>query len=218
MPTQALNFTTSADESEELARAEVYGLLALLFHAPPSEALYGQLRVAVTEAPVPGAFLERSWSDVIAAARRLELAEVADEYAALFLGIGRPEVFLYGSFHIAGKLNEKPLVALRSELQALGLERPETVAEPEDHLAALCEVMRWLIAGDDAGVSNLATQQRFYNAHLRSWVDALCDAVEGHPRADFYRALAAFARDFFAVEAQGLDLLEPDPMSNLSRS
>ena len=218
MPTQALNFTTAADDSEELARAEIYGLLATLFYAPPSEALYGQLRVAVTEAPARGAFLERSWGEVVAAARRLELAEVADEYAALFLGIGRPEVFLYGSFHIAGKLNEKPLVELRRDLQTLGLERPETVAETEDHIAALCEVMRYLIAGDDAGISNLANQQRFYNAHLRSWVEALCEVLASHPQADFYRALAAFARDFFAVEAQGLDLLEPDPMSNLSRS
>ena len=218
MPTQALNFTSTADDSEELARAEIYRLLATLFYAPPSEALYGQLRVAVTEAPARGAFLERSWGDVVAAARRLDLAEVADEYAALFLGIGRPEVFLYGSFHIAGKLNEKPLVELRRDLQALGLERPETVAETEDHIAALCEVMRYLIAGDDAGVSNLANQQRFYNAHLRSWVEALCDVLAAHPQADFYRALAAFARDFFAVEAQGLDLLETDSMSNLSRT
>jgi TorA maturation chaperone TorD len=207
MTTQALNFST-ADDSEELARAEVYGLLAALFYAAPSDALYRQLRVAVTEAPTRGAFLERSWSEVVAAARRLELAEVADEYAALFLGIGRPEIFLYGSYHIAGKLNEKPLVELRRDLQALGLEKPETVAETEDHIAALCEVMRYLIAGDDAGVSNLAAQQRFYNAHLRSWVDALCDVLAAHPRADFYRAVSAFARDFFAVEAQGLDLLD----------
>ena len=34
-----------------------------LFHAPPGEDLYAQLRVAVTEAPARGAFLERSWGD-----------------------------------------------------------------------------------------------------------------------------------------------------------
>ena len=71
---------------------------------------------------------------------------------------------LYGSFYLAGALNEKPLVALRSDLRALGLERPETVDETEDHIASLCEVMRYLIAGDDLGVSNLATQQRFFDA------------------------------------------------------
>ena len=204
---QALKFSTT-DEHEELARAEVYGLLAHLFYAAPADELYAQLRLAVTEAPVQGAFLERSWSEVVAAARRLSVAEVSDEYAALFLGVGKPEVFLYGSFFLTGTLNGKPLVELRRDLRALGLERPETISETEDHLASLCEVMRYLIAGDDLGVSNLGAQQRFYNAHLRGWVEAFCDALAAHPRADFYRAVAGFARDFFAVEAQGLDLLD----------
>lgn len=205
--TQNLNFS-SHDDSEEIARAEVYGLLANLFYAPPPADLYEQLQVAVTEAPVPGAFLESAWSEVVAASRRLSLQQVRDEYEALFIGIGKPEVLLYGSFHIAGSLNEKPLVALRSELRALGLERPESVEETEDHVASLCEVMRYLIAGDDLGVSNLATQRRFFDTHLRPWAGALCDSLEAHPRADFYRALAGFARDFFDVEAQGLDLLD----------
>ena len=196
------------DEHEELARAEVYGLLAQLYYAPPGDELYAQLRVAVTEAPVPGAFLERAWSEVVAASRRLDRAAVADEYADLFLGVGKPEVFLYGSFYVAGSLHGKPLVTLRSDLKALGLERPEEVPETEDHVASLCEVMRYLIAGDDVGVSNLGAQQRFFNAHLRGWAEPFCDALAAHPRADFYRALAGFSRDFFAIEAQGLDLLD----------
>ena len=65
-----------------------------------------------------------------------------------------------------------------------------------------------LIAGEDVQTSNLAAQQRFYNAHLRGWIDAFCDVLEAHPRADFYRSVAAFTRDFAAVEAQGLDLLD----------
>lgn len=205
--TAALQFSTP-DDSDELARAEIYGLLANLFYAPPSGDLLAKLRAASIEAPVRGAFLERTWGEVVAAARRLSVEEIADEYAALFLGIGRPEIFLYGSYYLAGTLNEKPLVALRDDLRALGLERPETVAETEDHIAGLCEVMRYLIAGEDVATSNLATQQCFYNAHLRGWIEALCEALEAQPRADFYRSVAAFTRDFAAVEAQGLDLLD----------
>lgn len=205
--TQALHFSPP-DDSEEIARAEVYGLLAALFYAPPTAELYAQLQVAVTEAPVPGAFLERSWSEVIAASRRLSAAEISDEHHALFIGIGKPEVFVYGSFYMAGTLNERPLVALRSDLRRLGLERSAAIEETEDHIASLCEVMRYLIAGDDASVSNLAAQRRFFDAHLRPWVGAFCDALQAHPRADFYRALAVFTRDFFDVEGQGLDLLD----------
>ena len=204
---QPLHFSTP-DDREELARAEIYGLLASLFYAPPTAELHAQLQVAVTEAPVAGAFLERAWSEVVAASRRLTIEEVADEYAALFLGIGKPEIFLYGSYYLAGRLNEKPLVALRHDLRALGLERPETVSETEDHIASLCEVMRYLIAGEDVETSNLATQQRFYSAHLRAWIDGFCDLLAAHPKADFYRSVAGFTRDFAAVEAQGLDLLD----------
>ena len=203
----ALRFSPP-DDREEIARAEVYGLLASLFHAAPGADLYAQLRVAVTEAPTAGAFLETSWSELVASARRLGRSEVDDEFVALFGGVGKPEIFLYGSWFIAGTLNEKPLVELRRDLAALGLERPPAVLETEDHLASLCEVMRYLIAGDDLGVSNLAAQQRFFNAQLRPWVERLCDVIAAHPRADFYRALAGFARDFFAVEAQCFDLLD----------
>jgi TorA maturation chaperone TorD len=196
------------DDGEELARAEVYGLLAQLFYAPPDEALYAQFQVAVTEAPVQGAFLEASWGELVAAARRLELERVRVEFDTLFQGIGKPDVFLYGSFYLVGKLNEKPLVELRDDLRRLGLERAEGAGETEDHVASLCEVMRYLIAGDDAGTSNLAAQQRFFDAHVRGVVGPLCDAVEAHPAADFYRALAAFARDFFSVEKQAFDLLD----------
>ena len=207
MSEAALQFSTP-DDREELARAEVYGLLASLFYAVPSADLYEQLRVAVTEAPARGAFLETSWSELVAAARRLTLAQINEEHVALFGGVGKPEIFVYGCWFIAGSLNDKPLAALRRDLLVLGLERPQTVLETEDHIASLCEVMRFLIAGDDLGVSNLAAQQRFFDAHLRGWVERLFDAITAHPRADFYGAVAGFGRAFFAVEAQGFDLLE----------
>jgi TorA maturation chaperone TorD len=204
---QALNFSTP-DDREELARAEVYGLLAQLFYAPPTDELYSQLQVAVTEAPTPGAYLEAGWSELVAASRRLPLAAVRDEHEALFMGVGKPEVFLYGSFFIAGTLNERPLVELRHDLRALGLERPDGVIETEDHISSLFEVMRFLIAGDDAGTSNLANQNAFFNAHLRGWTERLWDTLAAQPRADFYRSVGEFARAFLSVETQGFDLLD----------
>jgi TorA maturation chaperone TorD len=199
---------STPDDSDELARAEVYGLLAQLFYAAPDPDLYEQLRVAPTEAPARGGFLEASWMELVAASRRRSRDDAAQEYDALFGGIGKPEVFLYGSHHIAGALSEKPLVVLRDSLRALGLARVQGVNETEDHISCLCEVMRYLVAGDDVGVSNLANQQRFFNEHLRGWTDAMLDQVASHPTADFYRALAAFAKDFFAVEGQGFDMLD----------
>lgn len=191
---------------EEIARAEVYGLLAQLYQAPPAPELLANLRVAATEAPVAGAFLEEPFRQLVGAARACSDDAVADEFEALFGGVGKPEVWAYGSHYLSGFLNDKPLVRLRSDLAALGLGRDESRAETEDHIAYLCEVMRYLIAGDD--VANLTQQQRFFAAHLQPWVERLCEAIAAQPRAEFYRAVALFTQAFMNVEAQGFDLVE----------
>ena len=205
--TATLRFA-SADPSEELARAEMYGLLAQLWLAPPDAALLQKFTVAVTQAPEAGGVLEAPWQTLVAAMRNTTGAEAAAEYDALFGGVGKPEVFLYGSYHLSGFLNEKPLALLREDLEHLGLARDETRGETEDHVAYLFEVMRYLIAGDDVAVCNLEQQRRFFRAHLQPWVAQLCDAVEAHPRAKTWRAVADMTRQFAAVETQGFDLLE----------
>ena len=205
MTQQAQLSPSSLDE--ETARAEVYGVLSALYYAAPSADLLDKLRVAVTQAPRAGAVLEASWSELVAAARRLPLEAVIKEYDALFGGVGRPEVYLYGSHYLSGFLNEKPLAALRTDLAALGLARDEAMAETEDHVAYLCEVMRYLIAGDDVEVANLTRQCEFFSRHLQPWASALCDALLAHPKADFYRSLAGFTQAFISVETQGFDML-----------
>jgi len=192
---------------EETARAELYGLLASLTYARPTPELLAQLRAAVTEAPAAGGVLEEPWRLLVGQARALDDAAIQDEFDTLFAGVGKPEVLLYGSHYQSGFLNDKPLVALRADLAALGLDRDEAMAESEDHLAYLCEVMRYLIAGDDVAVCNLTQQQAFFAAHLQPWVPALCDTLQAHPRAAFYASLAGFIRAFMAVEAQGFDLM-----------
>jgi TorA maturation chaperone TorD len=197
----------SSTLDEETARAEVYGLLAALFYAPPGAELLSQLRVAVTEAPAAGGFLEEPWRQFVGTVRELSDAQVAAEYDALFGGIGKPEIYLFGSWYLSGFLNEKPLAALRGDLAALGLARDESMNETEDHFACVCEVMRYLIAGDDVEVANLTQQQKFFSAHVQPWATQMCEAITAHPKARFYAALAGFAAAFISVEAQGFDLM-----------
>ena len=183
---------------EETARAELYGLLAQLYYAPPEPGLLEALRVAATDAPARGGFLEEPWRALVGAARAMSDREIEIEYDALFGGVGKPEVYLFGSHYISGFLNEKPLARLRADLAALGLARDEAMPETEDHVAYLCEVMRYLIAGDgpplagdsppggqrsvgadnspgdDVAVANLARQSEFFAAHLQPWLPAMC--------------------------------------------
>ncbi|MBA3595131.1 MAG: molecular chaperone TorD family protein [Pseudomonadota bacterium] len=192
---------------EETARAEVYGLLAALYYAAPPAELLENIRVAVTEAPAAGAVLESSWSELVGAARRLSNEAIAREYEALFGGVGKPEVYLFGSHYLSGFLNEKPLASLRTDLAELGLTRDDAMPETEDHFAYLSEVMRYLIAGDDVAVANLTRQREFFARHLQPWAADLCDAIERHPQAAFYRCVATFTQTFLTVEMQGFDML-----------
>lgn len=205
MPAPNATLTSALDE--ETARSELYGLLALLYYALPAPELIAQLRAAATEAPAAGAFLEEPWRALVGVAREMTDQAIQSEYNALFGGMGKPEVYLYGSHFLSGFLNEKPLARLRTELGQLGLARDESMSETEDHFAYLCEVMRYLIAGDDVAVANLTRQREFFANHMQPWVMMMCDDLQRHPKAHFYAALAELTRAFMSVEAQGFDML-----------
>ena len=206
LPTPDLALSSALDE--ETARSELYGLLALMYYALPAAEFIANLRVAATEAPAAGAFLEESWRALVGVARELSDEVIQSEYNTLFGGMGKPEVYLYGSHFLSGFLNEKPLAKLRTDLAALGLARDDGMSETEDHVAYLCEVMRYLIAGDDVAVANLTRQSEFFAAHLQPWVMTMCDDLQKHPKARFYAALAELTRAFMGVEAQGFDMLD----------
>ena len=165
--------TTSSALDEETARSELYGLLAQVYYAPPAPEWLANLRLAATESPAAGGFLEEPWRALVGVARELTDVQIAHEFDALFGGVGKPEVYLYASHYLSGFLNEKPLARLRTELDSLGLARDETMSETEDHIAYLCEVMRYLIAGDDVAVANLTRQQSFFATHMQPWVNLL---------------------------------------------
>jgi TorA maturation chaperone TorD len=204
--TQAPHLSSALDE--ETARAELYGLIAELFYAPPTPALLAQLRVAATEAPASGGFLEEPWRVLVGITREMDDASIVREHEALFGGVGKPEVYVYASHYLSGFLNEKPLAQLRTDLAVLGLTRDSaTMSETEDHVSYLMEVMRFLVAGDDVAVSNLTQQSKFFAAHVQTWVLDLCDTLQANPRARFYAALSGLTRAFVSVETQGFDLL-----------
>lgn len=207
LPPLATDTATSSALDEETARSELYGLLALVYYAPPAPELIADLRVAATEAPAAGAFLEAPWQALVGVAREMSDGAIQAEYNTLFGGVGKPEVYLYGSHFMSGFLNEKPLARLRTELAELGLARDDAMSETEDHIAYLCEVMRFLIAGDDVAVANLTRQRAFFATHLQPWVLTLCDDIQKHPKARFYAAVAELTRAFVGVETQGFDML-----------
>lgn len=194
---------------EDLARADLYGLIARFFLLPPDQELLDQIAASIPEGQgsADEAPLARLWDNLVELAKNNPAQAWRDEFDANFISVGKPNVVLNASFYLAGHLNEKPLVEIRRSLDTFGLEAAENITETEDHIAALCEVMRYLIAGDDVEISNLTNQRIFFNAHIRPWYDELCDAIEIIPDMHLYHSVAALTREFMAIEAQGFDMI-----------
>lgn len=201
---QSLVFEAPGQDEEE-ARADLYSTLASLFCAPPSQDLLD--RLAGAESGAEG-FLGNAWRELMQVASEMDAETVRDEYEHLFIGVGKPEVMLYGSYYLSGFLMEKPLVVLRTDLANLGLQRPDKVVESEDHIATLCEVMRYLILSDDVVHAGLPMQKKFFADHMQPWVADLCTILETRPDAKFYVSVARFARCFFEIEMQAFDMFE----------
>ena len=195
---------------EDLARADLYGLIARLLHQPPDQDLLNQIASSIPEgqeSQADDAPLSKVWHSVVEVAKSNTVKAWRDEFDLNFISVGRPNVVLNGSFYMAGHLNERPLVEIRRALETFGLESAEEVTETEDHISALCEVMRYLIAGDDVEISNLTNQRIFFNNHIRPWYDELCDAIEGIPEMHLYHRVAALTREFLAIEGQSFDMI-----------
>ena len=188
--------SVAALEPEEQARANFYALLARLLSAPPDRELLRALSAAAgLEAEGEPPPLAQAWGDLVAAAAQADPEAVREEYESAFVGTGKAEVTLYGCAYLEPQSDRNPLVEIREFLAAHGLQRRNAVHEPEDHIAALCEVMRHLIERQDAAV-----QRDFFARFLARSADRLCDAIIQCERLGFYRSVARFRKIFFALE------------------
>ena len=190
-------------QPEDKARAAVYGLIARLFYAPPDAGVLAQLLHANafegSQEPVALA-----WRAMVEAGRTAFPVVLENEHTELFVGTGKAEVTPYLTHYTIKYANENPLVELRQQLNRWGIGRRDSVNEPEDHIAGVCEAMRFAIAVQHR---SLDEQKEFFERFLYRGATSLCDAVTASPKAIFYRQMAQFARAFFEVEREAFEML-----------
>ena len=205
---QAVKFASPRQiEPEDQVRADFYALLATLLYRAPDEGLLRAMMLSAEPEGEESDELAKAWAALAAASGVVSSDALQEEYDALFVGMGRPPVMLFGSFYLSGFMNEKPLAELRTDLSVLGFARDPSVVEPEDHLAALCDVMRALILGDVADAPASIEQQRaFFAKHMQPWVEKCCGAITQCEKSNYYRRVAAFARAFFEIENQAFEM------------
>ena len=183
------------DEIDRL-RAHEYNLLALLLGRAPSRDLLERVAALKGDA-TPLGLAHVALAEAAAAADPDALSR---EFFDLFVGVGRGELLPYASYYLTGFLYERPLVRLREDLGALGIERAAGQHEPEDHIAILCEIMAGLASGHFA--AGLDAQRRLFERHLEPWAARFFADLETARHARFYRAVGALGRLFMEIEAE----------------
>jgi TorA maturation chaperone TorD len=189
---------------EDQARAEFYALLGRLFGAAPDAAVLAALGASDTWPEDAGSPLAATWNRLVLASRAMDAEAAEQEYTDLFVGVGKAECSLHASYWLRDAA-EPPLVTIRAELAGLGLGRRHGSALYEDHLAALLETMRILIAGvDGRPPSALSVQRAFFERWIAPWTSACCGAITQSQIANYYRRVAEFTDSFVAVERDSL--------------
>ncbi len=189
------------DETERL-RANVYALLARFLARPPDSATLAEAAGWSGDDTDFG----KAVSQLAESAAAADPETIKDEYAALFIGVGRGELLPYGSYYLTGFLNEKPLARLRQSLRELGVERDPAVKDPEDHIAALLDVMVGLILGRFTDGYDLATQKRFFEDHIAPWAGYFFKDLEEAKTADLFKAVGSVGRSFLAIERAAFEM------------
>ena len=201
---------------EDKARADCYALVSRLFYAPVDAELL-QLLAAAPRLELPdGEDLqlvgweieadETPYTNAMKVLKEASIGADADalrqEYDDLFTGAGKALVTPYTSGYAVPHAPDRYLVALREHLVAWGLARHDSVFEIEDHVSAVCDVMRWLIERERP----LEEQHAFFNDFVYTGVGTFCDAIDARASTPFYKAVAGVARAFLAVEKEAFDL------------
>lgn len=193
--------TDRIDETDQL-RVNVYRLLARLLRQPPDAAL----RAVLTQMTGDDSELGQAISDLANTAATTSLAASRDEYDVLFIGLGRGIMTPFGSYYLTGFMHEKPLARLRDDMRPLGIARNDDVKDPEDHVAALMEMMAGLIDGSFGTVQPASAQQVFFDRHVASWTPHFFKDLDNCPSAGFFKPVGRIGRLFMAIEQGAFEM------------
>ncbi|MCF6444231.1 molecular chaperone [Nereida sp. MMG025] len=180
------------------ARADLYNFLGALLARPPEEMLLTQtagLQGDDTE-------LGKAIATLAKLAKVTKPKAAVSEFNKLFVGLGRGELLPFASYYLTGFLNEKPLALLRQDMMARGMQRSDTVFEPEDSIASLMEMMAAMIVGRFGPPADLTAQKDFFNRHIGPWAGHFFTDLEEAKTSVFYSPVGTVGKIFMSVEAE----------------
>ena len=192
-----LNTQTIVGEEEKL-RAHFYLLMSRLLGAPVDGDLLSMIRNLKGDDTPIGLEVNA----LSALAQNISIGAATEEYEALFIGVTQGELIPFKSYYLTGFLNEKPLAELRAHMDELGIEKSDNVAEPDDHIAFLLEMMHGLIVGTFDKPSTISEQNRFFENHIACWAPKFFEDLEAAESAHLFASVGRIGKLFMEVEGE----------------
>lgn len=188
---------------EDRLRADVYRLLAVLLRGAPDQVNLDMLaKMRGDDTPLGQAVAQLA---TLAAKSTPDSVDV--EYHKLFIGLEEGEVHPYGSRYMEHFLHESPLERLRSDMSRAGIGMRENVDEPEDHIAALCEMMAGMILGDFSKPVPLEDQRTFFKSHIAMWARTFFRDLQMARSSVFYTGVGAIGTAFMEIEEAAFEMV-----------
>jgi TorA maturation chaperone TorD len=198
------------------ARANVYGMLADVFRAEPSEAFLYHLKGPEMSGALKA--LGVSLEDMLGDSSPDRLAEdLAVEYAKLFIGPG-PRLSPHESLHVDSGCGGNDFwgeetVQVKKFMEAAGVAVDESFTGMPDHISAELEFMQmlavqeasyWAKGKEGSARSIKRVQQRFFDDHLSQWIPGFCHKVIEQAELPYFKTMAELTKDFIDLERTSL--------------
>jgi len=201
-----------------MARSQVYGLLAMIFRAEPTEALLQRWRIS----QVSGVFSELGITLGKEFYRKSEKAlveELAVEYTRLFLGPNEP-ISPHESVHNKvddgdwGALWGQETVKVKRFIESAGLEYTPDYTGIPDHISVELEFLQkisrqesaaWAEGDTEGALYGLKMEKMFIQDHLLKWVPLFCDKIIAKANLPFYREMAKVTKCFLEFDKEKID-------------
>jgi TorA maturation chaperone TorD len=225
-----MNLTDAAlDREWAQLRQQYYGLSVSLLAKEPTGALLALLRDGIAArsdaARALHPLLGEGWDAMAEALTEATEQSANDEFLRLFIGPFQPEVTPYESHYLTGQIFQQPLIAVRTFLGQVGLERDEArFPEPEDALAFEMETMNWLLTRQSSAASPeeaaewLHRQGAFLKHHLLVWGPACAEDIRAAKSAALYKGVGKLIAGFLAWELQQFQLAGLGPVETLEQA
>ncbi len=196
------------------ARMQVYGLLAAIFRAAPTQALVRMLKAPGFTETLDA--MDLSLGAAFHQAPPEDLAqELSVEFTKLFIGPGShlsPHESIFANVEGGeGGLWGERTVAVKKFIETAGFTYEQNFTGLPDHVSVAFEFMQKLAAAEADLLSGGETERadwcrrvqgKFLAEHMVNWIPRLCDAVIDKAELPFYAAMAKLAKNVLEFEQQ----------------